>query len=213
MEKVARLARAYKAYQEAARNQDKDPETFKAARMRYLYLKNGDAWLAQEKRRVESESLDPVINQLRDMYTSLTNEEAVQKTYTDSLATLRDKQEKLSAGAKQQSSFFRKLINEKESKQSAYDRYVELTSPTYTMNAEPVENVPTWIKHLAGYPSSFGMILDIFLAICVIFLLFTLYRSVSGGITMFRAPSYGYSYGSPPFSPVLNSVSISPRPI
>jgi hypothetical protein len=218
MDDEARLARAFKAYEAASRNRDADPEEFEAARTRYMFLKNGDAWLAQEKRRIESEKLDPIINQFRDMYKALTDEEGIQKAYTDSVETIKDKQENITSGAKKQSAYFKKLIDDQKSKKSAYDRYVELTSSA-PVSAPSTQRVPALIAYFATYPSTFTILLDIALAGLVIFLLFAILRrstKLVSGITSLAsavAPSPEV-FSTPLLSPDLGpsrSVAINPR--
>jgi hypothetical protein len=168
----ARIARAFKAFQDAARNRDTDPETFEAARTRYYYLTKGDAWLDQEKKRISAEKIEPIIAEYRDMYISLNTEENVQKAYTDSIAVIRDKQDELMGGANRQKSFLEKLISEESQKKSAYDRYIELTNPTPVPSAEaPSQDVPVLVRYFSSFPSSFSIIMDVVLAILVLFIL------------------------------------------
>lgn len=219
----ARIARAFKAFQDAARNRDADPETFEAARTRYYFLTKGPAWLEQEKRRIASEKLDPVIAEYRDMYTSLENEEAVQKGYTDSIAAIRDKQDDIKAGASKQLTFLERLLNDQTAKKSAFDRYVELTSPTSvpSQDTSTTEDVPILVKYFSGFPSSFSIILDVILAIVILFILFLSMRKTRIALSSFgswfsRTPAVGgpsILIQTPAFSPVMpgRSAVINPR--
>ena len=47
MNREEEIAKAFKYFQDAARNKDAQPEIFEGARIRYYSLKNGDAWLEQ----------------------------------------------------------------------------------------------------------------------------------------------------------------------
>ena len=126
----AKIARAFKAFQDSARTRDEDPETFEAARTRYYFLTKGQAWLDQEKKRVAAEKLDPILSEYRDTYISLNSEEAVQKGYTDSIEAIRNKQEEIKGSTNRQKSFLAKLMSDESQKRSAYDRYLELTTPS-----------------------------------------------------------------------------------
>lgn len=177
----ARIARAFKAFQDAARNKDSDPETFEAARTRYYFLTKGKAWFEQEKGRIAAEKLDPVLNEYRDMYTSLESEANVQKAYTDSIAAVRDRHEEVKDEAVRQASYFEKLQQEEERKKSAFDRAVELASPTEIARETP--NVPFLVRYFSGYPSSFTILLDILLGILIVGILVIGYRKTRIQVT------------------------------
>jgi hypothetical protein len=164
-------ARAFKAFQDAARNKDSDPETFEAARMRYYTLSKGPAWLTQEKQKITSEKLDPILNEYRDMYTSLSSEADVQRAYTDSIEGIRNKQSDIKSSAQQQTSYFQKLLDQEKQKKSAFDRFVELTSPAYTAKADPTQDAPFVVKYFAEFPSSFRIIMDVILGLFVAIIL------------------------------------------
>lgn len=176
-------ARAFKAFQDAARNKDSDPETFEAARMRYYTLSKGPAWLTQEKQKITSEKLDPILNEYRDMYTSLSSEADVQRAYTDSIEGIRNKQAEIKSSAQQQTSYFQKLLDQEKQKKSAFDRFVELTSPAYTAKADPTQDAPFVVKYFAGFPSSFRIIMDVILGLFIaIILVLAVSKVRRGGI-------------------------------
>ena len=168
----ARKQRAFKAFQDAARNKDKDPETFEAARMRYYFLTKGPAWFKQEKKRISSEKIDPIIADYRDIYTSLQAEEEIQRGYTDSIEVIKNKQEKIKDSTVKQSSFFDKLLDTEKMKKSTYDRYIELTSPSPVGIAGPTPDVPGIVQYFSSFPSSFKIILDVILGIIVLAILY-----------------------------------------
>lgn len=168
----ARKQRAFKAFQDAARNKDKDPETFEAARMRYYFLTKGPAWFKQEKKKISSEKIDPVIAEYRDIYTSLQAEEDIQKGYTDSIEIIKNKHEKIKDSTVKQTSFFDRLLDTQMMKKSAYDRYIELTSPSAVGVAGPTPDVPGIVQYFASFPSTFKIILDVILGIIILAILY-----------------------------------------
>jgi hypothetical protein len=214
-----RIQRALKAFQDAARNRTKDPDTFEAAKTRYYFLTKGPEWLEQEKQRILSEKLDPVVADYRDQFNSLDTEEKVQSAYTDSIAAIRDKQDTLRGSAERQSSYFQKLIESQLAEKSAFDRIVELTNPS-AVPPEPVtEDAPLFVRYFAGYPSSFRIMLDILLGVIVFFILFLGLRktrlAVSGmGALFSRAPAAtsgpGIFISTPAFGPARTAV-LNPR--
>jgi len=209
----ARKQRAFKAFQDAARNKDKDPETFEAARMRYYFLTKGPAWFKQEKKKISSEKIDPVISEYRDIYTSLQAEEEIQRGYTDSIEAIKNKQEKIKDSTVKQTSFFDRLLDTQMMKKSAYDRYIELTSPSPVGVAGPTPDVPGIVQYFASFPSTFKIILDVVLGIIILAILYLgLVKAKIGVSSLFNArkasqlPSSGITIIN---SPVPSSFGIS----
>jgi hypothetical protein len=200
----ARKQRAFKAFQDAARNKDKDPETFEAARMRYYFLTKGPAWFKQEKKRISSEKIDPIIADYRDIYTSLQAEEEIQRGYTDSIEAIKNKQEKIKDSTLKQTSFFDRLLDTEMMKKSAYDRYIELTSPSSVGVAGPTPNVPRIVQYFSSFPSTFKIILDVILGILILAILYiALIKTKIGVHSLFtprrtpQLPSSGITIISP----------------
>lgn len=207
-----RKARALKAFQDAARNRDSDPDEYEAAKMRYYFLTKGPEWWQQEKQKIASNKIDPVIAEYRDMYSSLENEASVQKGYTDSIELIKNKQSTIKSEAEKQTSFFDKMLDEQKQKKSAFDRYVELTSPSYAAQpTEPTQEVPFIVKYFASFPSSFNMILNILLGLFGVIILWMGLRKarvfstmswnsfrqpMSSGITFVQSPIPS-GFGSP----------------
>jgi hypothetical protein len=200
---------AFKAFQEAARTKDEDPAKFEAARIRYYSLKNGPSWTEQEKNRISGTQIDPIIAQFRDMYTSLTSEQTVQKAYTDSVATIRDQQQSLTDNAQKHVSYFGKLIDQEKQKKSAFNRLVELTSQTSPAASPIPDNIPIIVKYFSGYPASFSTILDIVLSVLIFFILYMGLRKSSLSRAGHEALwSNIFTTGTPvtPFSPSIGTV-------
>lgn len=197
-------ARAFKAFQDAARNKDSDPDTFEAARMRYYTLSKGPAWLTQEKQKITSEKLDPILNEYRDMYTSLSSEADVQRAYTDSIEGIRNKQSDIKSSAQQQTSYFQKLLDQEKQKKSAFDRFVELTSPAYAAKADPTQEAPFVVQYFASFPSSFRIILDVILGLFIAIILVL-------AISKIRRGGFGSMFQT--FRPTQSSINIFQTPV
>jgi hypothetical protein len=214
-----RIQRALKAFQDAARNRTKDPDAFEAAKTRYYFLTKGPEWLEQEKQRILSEKLDPVVADYRDQFNSLDTEEKVQSAYTDSIAAIRDKQDTLRGSAERQSSFFQRLIENESAQKSAFDRVVELTNPSSIPAVSVTEDAPLFVRYFAGYPTSFRIILDIVLGLLIFFILFLGLRKTrlavfSMGSFFSAAPAAtsgpGIFISTPAFGPARTAV-LNPR--
>lgn len=179
-------ADAFRYFQDAARNRDAEPEIYEGARIRYYTLKNGDAWLEQEKRRIQTEKLQPIVQKYKDQYDALENEMEVQKGYTDSIAAIRDKQSSLKSGMSGNLKFLQNLLQDKQIQLSNYNRYVELTTPGYVEYVEEVKTSPLPIvSYFAGFPSSFNIILDVFIGFLIVFTLILILRKVRPGFMSF----------------------------
>ena len=151
----AEVAKAFKYYQDAARNRDAEPEIFEGARIRYYTLKNGDAWLQQEKKRLQTEKLQPVLQEYRNQYQSLENETQKLKGYTDSISNIRDKQSKIKDNLSGNLQFFKNYLEDKKTNALNYDRYVEMTTPGFVEYSQGVNANPI-VSYFAGFPSSFS---------------------------------------------------------
>jgi translation initiation factor 2 beta subunit (eIF-2beta)/eIF-5 len=173
----AEVAKAFKYYQDAARNRDAEPEIFEGARIRYYTLKNGDAWLQQEKKRLQTEKLQPVLQEYKNQYQSLENEAQNLKGYTDSIANIRDKQSKLKDNLSGNLQFFKNYLEDKKTNALNYDRYVEITTPGLVEYSRGVNANPI-VSYFAAFPSSFSIILDVFIGFLVLFLLVLVIRKV-----------------------------------
>jgi len=208
-------ALAFKSFQDASRTKDEDPAKFEAAKMRYYSLKNGPSWVEQEKKRISGTKIDPIIAQFRDMYSSLTSEQSVQKAYTDSVSTIRDQQQSLTDNAGKHVSYFGKLIDEEKQKKSAFNRLVELTSQTSPAASPMPSNIPPIVKYFSAYPSSFSIVLDVILAVLILFILYLGLRKSSLSRTGHNAlwanifsssASIPFSPRITPFSPTIGTV-------
>jgi hypothetical protein len=74
--------------------------------------------------------------------------------------------------------FLGNLLEEKEAKLTAYNRYIELTTPSAVQTQMQIQSeaIPL-VAYFAGFPASFLTILDVLLVILVVlFLALTYYK-------------------------------------
>lgn len=161
---------AFQTFQRASQTRDEDPDFFQAARFRYYGLKNGPDWIAQETKRINAEKMDPVLDKYRSQYADLDAQSEVQKGYTDSIATIRDKQSSLKEGVAGNMDFLRDLLMDKQQKVSAYNRFIDLTSPSSETVAAIAPASPL-VAYFASLPSSLLTGLDVLLAFLILFVL------------------------------------------
>ena len=177
------LQAAHEYYLAAAANRDKDPETYEGARVRYMTLKNGPAWLQQEKERITNNKLEPTIDKYRQQFKTLSSQATAQSALVDSIAGVRDKQADLVANTTDRFQYLDTLLKEKEAKMSAYDRFVQLTTPAaYVHQAntgQGPESAP-FLTYFASFPPSFATVLNVVIGILGLFLLMTIIGKTRG---------------------------------
>jgi hypothetical protein len=185
--KEKEISIAQEFYLNALRNKDKEPEIFEGARIRYMALKEGPGWLEMEKKKVQAEKLEPEVNKYRQQYEMLKGEADVQKGYTDSIANIRNRQSALRESAGGTIDYLGNLLEEKEAKLSAYNRYIELTTPAPVSTAQQIvsEQIPL-VSYFAGFPASFLTVLDVILAILILFVLYLAYYKGRDAINYMR---------------------------
>lgn len=184
MEETGELAKAFKYFQDASRNRDAEPEIFEGARIRYYALKNGDAWLEQEKKRLMTEKLEPVLQEYRNQFESLETEKNTQKAFTDSIAGIRDKQSSLKNSLEGNFRYLQNLLETKQKDVSNYNRYVELTTPGYTEYSQEVKATSQnpIIAYFAKFPGTFTIVLDVFIGFLIVFAVLLLIRKTRPAI-------------------------------
>lgn len=180
------MQKAFETFQRASQRRDDDPEAFQAARFRYYGMKNGPEWMAQEKKRIHAETMDPILDKYRSQYQDLDAQSEVQKGYTDSITTIRDKQSSLKQGVMGNIDFLRDLLMDKEQKVSVYNRFIDLTSPS-SPTAASITSVNPLAAYFAVFPSSFLTVLDVFLAVVILFILILLLTKSNVAFASFRA--------------------------
>ena len=177
MDNSEELQKAHEYFLAAAANRDKDPDTYQGARVRYMTLKNGPGWLQQEKQRINDNKLQPTIDKYRQEFKTLDSQASAQRGLVESITGVRDKQTDLVARTNDRFQYLDKLLKEKEAKMSAYDRFVELTTPAAYLDkmnsGQGPESVP-FVTYFASFPSSFNIILNVVIAILGLFLLLTI---------------------------------------
>jgi len=169
IEKQRRIQEAYKTFERAARTRDEDPEGFEQAKFQYYSLKNGPDWAAQEKKRIADTKMEPVISAYRKQFQDLEKEHSLRKDFTDSIATIRDKQASMKSSLQKTFSFFNGILGDKKDKISVYDRYLELTNPDYRkLPIGTNESPDPAVAYFSKYPSSFKIVLDVFIALLIL---------------------------------------------
>jgi hypothetical protein len=196
------LQSAQESYNRAALNPDVDPDTLEQLRFRYYSMKNGPAWADQERKVIVDKKMTPVLDAYRQQYDDLDNQAAVQSAYTDSIATIRNKQSSLKNSVSGSIDYLGNLLSEKLQKIGAYNRYIELTDPT-TATPVPATANPM-VAYFSSFPSSFAIVLDVFIAILILMMLIIIFRK--SGIA-FKGFGSSFFYNTQPG--ILPNIKIS----
>jgi hypothetical protein len=205
------LQSAQASYNRAVQNPDVDPDTLEQLRFRYYSMKNGPTWADQERKVIEDKKMNPVLDAYRQQYDDLDNQASVQSAYTDSIATIRNKQSSLKDSVMGNIDFLGNLLSEKLQKIGAYNRYIQLTDPTTATPVSVTDN--PMVAYFASFPPSFATILDVFIAILILMMLIIILRKSGIAFTGFgnfwQSSYYNTQPGlpnikisSPGFSPI-----------
>lgn len=77
------------AFDEKTTTRDADPEGYEQARIAYFTELNGQGWLAQEKQRIASEEIAPVVSGYQQQYDSLKGEVKNQDVFVKLMGMLK----------------------------------------------------------------------------------------------------------------------------
>jgi len=188
------LQKAHEFYLAAAANRDKDPDTYQGARVRYMTLKNGPGWLQQEKVRITENKLEPTVDKYRQQFSTLSSQATAERGLVESIAGVRDRQADLVSNTSDRFNYLDTVLKEKEAKMSAYDRFVELTTPAaYVVQAKTGQESVPFVTYFASFPPSFAIILNVVIGVLGLFLLITILGKTSAlfvGFTNFQRNLY-----------------------
>lgn len=118
------LALLKKALDKAAETKDTDPDSYEKARIAYFTLLNGQGWLTQEKQKIASQEVQPLLESYRKQYEKLKGEQQSQDMFDKLSKTLKSK------ANDQTTDFLQKELDKERSKAQALDRMNELNSGT-----------------------------------------------------------------------------------
>lgn len=146
------------AFDEKTATRDADPEGYEQARIAYFTELNGQGWLAQEKQRIASEEIAPVVSGYRQQYDSLKGEVKNQDVFVKLMGMLKADEDQ---DTQELGGLTKKLQSEKD-KADTLNRLNELNQP----DAQASPNIsPT--------------VLYIILAVVGLFVIYTIYSKLT----------------------------------
>lgn len=129
------------AFDEKTTTRDSDPEGYEQARIAYFTELNGQGWLAQEKQRIASEEISPVINTYRQQYDSLKGEVKNQGVFVNLMSMLKADEDQ---DTQELGGLTKKLQSEKD-KADTLNRLNELNALQYKRPLSSYQITPiTW---------------------------------------------------------------------
>lgn len=106
----------------------KDPDGYEKARIAYFTLLNGPGWLANEKHKIASEEVEPVLKSYKQQYDALQGEIQSQGVFKN-LADMLKSQE---SSDEQSNAFLKESLESEKDKARVADRLNELGGPSQT---------------------------------------------------------------------------------
>ena len=175
--------------------------------------------LQQEKERISENKLEPTIDKYRQQFKTLSSQATAERGLVDSIASVRDTQADLVSNTSDRFDYLDTVLKEKEAKMSAYDRFVQLTTPAAYVNqaktGQGSESAP-FVTYFASFPPSFGIILNVVIGILGLFLLITILGKTSAlfaGLSNFQRNLYARaSMALTPSTPVVISTPAAAAP-
>lgn len=203
---------AQAAFQAASLKKDSDPLTYEYTRYNYYSKLYGPDWASQEKARIESANLDPIVQRYRNQYDAIDAEYAGQKDIVDAVNSLNQQQSQVKSTIEKQLEYIGDSIDEKQNQINVYKRYIELEGGVghhHTAASKPA--TAKIADYFGQFPESF------FVALCVLdamllFLLGLIYykkivATVNEMIARAKAASLFSSFPpAPPPAPVTRTV-------
>lgn len=120
------------AFDQKSTTRDTDPEGYEQSRIAYMTELNGQGWLAQEKQRIASEEISPVVGGYQDRYKQLQNDTKTQGVFVNLMSMLKADEEQ----DQQELGGLNKKLQSDKDKADALNRLNEL-------NQQPTQASPT----------------------------------------------------------------------
>jgi hypothetical protein len=130
------------AFDEKTATKSTDPEGYEQARITYMTELNGPGWLAEEKQRIASDEIAPVVSGYRQQFQSLQGEVKHQGVFVNLMSMLKadEQQDQETLGG------LTKKLQSDQDKAETLNRLNELNQKT----AEPVQITPTVLYIIIG---------------------------------------------------------------
>jgi len=120
------------AFDQKSTTRDIDPEGYEQARIAYMTELNGQGWLAQEKQRIASEEISPVVSGYQDRYKQLQTDTKTQGVFVNLMSMLKADEEQ----EQQELGGLNKKLQSDKDKADTLNRLNEL-------NQQPTQASPT----------------------------------------------------------------------
>ena len=163
-QKQKKLASLKQAFDSA--DPEQDPVGYEKARVAYYTLLNGPGWLAQEKNKIASQEVEPVLKTYQQQYDSLKGEQQSQSIFKNLADGLKSQQ----VADESSNAYLTKHLTSEKDKAETADRLNQLNAGT-----------PYSPPQLSAYLS---WAIDIVIALLGIFVAYKVYTRFVGQIAM-----------------------------
>lgn len=203
-QKQKEIQAAYETYQRARDTKDKDPATYELLRFRYLSLKNGTQWANDEKARIVSRDVNPILKRYEDQWYGVQGEYNKQRELVNVIEVIEKQQSNMKNSFESQMNVIGESVNEKKNKIGVFRRSVELEGRRNN-NATGALTMSTGDRiaaYFATFPESFLTILDVSIVILGFLMFIVYYKKIKTTATdigrKFNQGGVGYALPAVP---------------
>lgn len=146
-------------------DQQQDPAGYEKARIAYFTLLNGPGWLAQEKQRIASDEVEPVLSSYTQQYNALKGEQKSQSVFKSLADSLKVQQ----SADEESNRFLKKQLSAEKDAAAVKDRMNQLNAGT-PYSPSQMDQYISWA-------------IDIIIAILGLFVVYNVYVKFFGQST------------------------------
>lgn len=176
---------AQAAFQAASLRKDTDPLTYEYTRYNYYSKLYGPDWANQEKARIASSQLDPIVQKYRNQYNSIEAEYSGQKDISDAVKTLNQQQTQVKSTIEKQLEYIGDSIDEKQNKINVFKRYIELEGGHHRPSTSSSRATDKLADYFGQFPESFFVAISVLNALLLFLLGLIYYKKIVASITEF----------------------------
>lgn len=114
--------------------QDTDPEGYEQARIAYYTALNGQGWLTDEKNRIASDEIQPVITNYTNQYNELTNQLKTNQVFSNLASSLEAEQKE----DEEDLQFLKKQFSKEKDQVDVLNRLTAIGNPQSSSNIVPI---------------------------------------------------------------------------
>lgn len=180
-QKQREIQAAFQSYQRARDLKDRDPATYELLRFRYFsLLENGREWAIQERTRMVTRDVNPLLKRYEDQWYGVQAEYTKQRELVDIVEAIKRQQSNMKNSLESQMNIIGESVNEKKNKIQVFQRSVELEgsrkdNPAQALTMSTGDRIAAYF---ATFPESFTTILDVSIVILGFLMIIVYYKKI-----------------------------------